>query len=84
MSIAALVAVSCGNDETASSASSLAPASSLIYGEVNLKPEGDQKKAVDTIVSKFPGEGSAGDRLKALVDAALRDSDTGISYEDDV
>ena len=84
VSIAALVAVGCGNDEAASSASSLAPASSLIYGEVNLKPEGDQKKAVDTIVSKFPGEGSAGDRLKALVDAALRDSDTGISYEDDV
>jgi hypothetical protein len=84
VSIAALVAVGCGNDEAASSASSLAPASSLIYGEVNLKPEGDQKEAVDTIVSKFPGEGSAGDRLKALVDKALRDSDTGISYEDDV
>jgi hypothetical protein len=84
LSTAALLAVGCGNDEAASSASSLAPASSLIYGEVNLKPEGAQKEAVDTIVSKFPGEGSAGDRLKALVDRALRDSDTGISYEDDV
>jgi hypothetical protein len=84
LSIAALVAVGCGNDETASSASSLAPASSVIYGEVNLKPEGDQKEAVDTIVSKFPGEGGAGDRLRVLIDKALRDSDTGISYEDDV
>jgi hypothetical protein len=84
LSIAALISVGCGNEEAASSASSLAPASSLIYGEVNLNPEGDQKEAVNTIVSKFPGEGSAGDRLKVLVDKALRDSDTGITYEDDV
>ena len=84
VSIAALVAAGCGKDEAASSASSLAPAASVVYGEVTLKPEGDQKEAVDTIVSKFPGQGSAGDRLQGLVDKALKDSDAGISYEDDV
>ena len=60
LSIAALAAVGCGKDEAPSSASSLAPATSVLYGEVRLRPEGDQKEAVDTIVSLFPGQGSAG------------------------
>ena len=85
LSIAALIAVGCGKDEAASSASSLAPATSLIYGEVTLKPEGDQKEAVDTIVSKFPGGGSAGDRLHVLIDKALKESSgPPLSYKDDI
>ena len=84
LSIAALAAVGCGKDEAPSSASSLAPATSVLYGEVTLKPEGDQKEAVDTIVSKFPGQGSAGDRIQELVDKALKESDSGISYKDDI
>jgi hypothetical protein len=84
VSIAAFVAVGCGKEEAASGASSLAPATSVVYGEVTLKPEGDQKAAVDAIVSKFPGQGSAGDRLKELIDKALKDSRAGISYQDDV
>lgn len=84
VSISAL-AVGCGKEETASSASSLAPASAVIYGEVTLKPEGDQKAAVDTIVSKFPGQGSAGDRLQGLIDKALRESGgPELSYKDDI
>ena len=83
VSIAALAAA-CGKDEAASSTSSLAPATSVLYGEVTLKPEGDQKQAVDTIVSKFPGQGSAGDRLAALIDKALTHSDTGITYRADI
>ena len=84
VSIAAPVAVGCGKEEAASGTSSLAPAASVVYGEVTLNPEGDQKAAVDAIVSKFPGQGSAGDRLKELVDKALKDSNTGISYSDDI
>src|SRR5688500_601782 len=84
MSIAAPVAAGCGNDETASSASALAPETAVIYGEATLKPEGEQKAALEAIVSKFPGQGSAGDRLKLLVDMALEHSDAGISYEEDL
>jgi Protein of unknown function (DUF3352) len=84
LSIAALATVGCGKDEAASSASSLAPATSVLYGEVTLSPEGDQKEAVDTIVSKFPGEGSAGDRIQELVDKALKESGSRISYRDDI
>jgi hypothetical protein len=85
LSIAALAAAGCGKDEAPSSASSLAPATSVIYGEVTLKPEGDQKEAVESIVSKFPGQGSAGDRLQALVDKALKESSgPGLSYKTDI
>ena len=31
----------------------------MIYGEATLKPEGDQKEAVDAILAKFPGGGEA-------------------------
>ena len=39
---------------------------------------------MDTLVSKFPGQGSAGDRIQELVDKALKDSDSGISYKNDI
>ena len=69
VSIAALVAIGCGRqDEAASGASELVPAGSVIYGEATLKPEGDQKEAIDTILSKFPGGGQAGDKLKDLIE----------------
>jgi hypothetical protein len=84
VSTAALVAVGCGNEEEASSASALVPATSVIYGEVTLSPEGDQKEAVDAIVSKFPGQGSAGDRLQELFDKALKESSAPLSYKDDI
>ena len=58
VSTAALVAIGCGKqDQAASGASELVPAGSVIYGEATLKPEGDQKEAIDTILSKFPGGG---------------------------
>ena len=82
--LATLPLVACGNDEAASSATSLAPAGALIYGEVTLEPEGDQKEAIDAIVSKFPGEGAAGERLKGLIEQALRASDAPITFKDDI
>ena len=59
VSIPVLVALGCGRDEAASSATSLAPAGSLAYGEVDLEPSGDQQQAIEALVAKFPGEGSA-------------------------
>ena len=76
LSIAALVAVGCGKDgEAASGASELVPAGSVMYGEATLKPEGDQKEAIDAILAKFPGGGQAGDKLKDLIEKGLRESD---------
>ena len=82
---ATVVAIGCGKeDEAASGASELAPAGSLFYGEATLKPEGDQKEAIEAIVAKFPGEGSAGERIQKLIDQGLRDSKAPITYKDDV
>jgi Protein of unknown function (DUF3352) len=79
-----LAALGCGNDEGASSATSLAPAGSLAYGEVDLEPSGDQQQAIEALAAKFPGEGSAGERLRSLIEEGLRDSDAPISFEQDV
>ena len=85
VSIAALVAVGCGKeDEAASGASELVPAGSVIYGEATLKPEGDQKEAIDAILAKFPGGGQAGDKLKDLIEQGLRESDAPISFKEDI
>src|SRR5215216_3782589 len=85
MSATALPVAGCGGeDEAASSASELAPAGVAIYGEATLKPEGDQKQAVESILAKFPGGGQAGDKLKELIEKSLRESDTGIAFKDDI
>ena len=84
VSIPVLVALGCGNDEAASSATSLAPAGSVMYAEVDLDPSGDQKQAIDELIAKFPGEGSAGERLRSLVEKGLRESDAPINFEEDV
>ena len=78
LSIAALVAVGCGNDEqAASSASELVPAGSLIYGEVTLKPRRATRRRPSTRSSPSSrAAGSAGDKLKDLLEKALRESDS--------
>ena len=85
VSIAALVAIGCGkDDQAASGAAELVPAGAVIYGEATLKPEGDQKEAIDAILAKFPGGGQAGDRLKDLIEKALRESDAPVSFKEDI
>ena len=82
---ASAVAVGCGSDGASSSAASaVAPAGSVMYGEATLKPEGDQKAAIDSLVEKFPGEGPAGERVRDLMEKAFADSDSGLSYKKDV
>ena len=84
VSIPVLVAAGCGDDEAASSATSLAPAGAWAYAEVDLDPSGDQKQAIDDLIGKFPGEGSAGERLRSLIEDGLRASDAPISFEEDI
>ena len=82
---AIVVAVGCGSDGSSSSAAAgLAPAGSVMYGEATLKPEGDQKAAIDSLVEKFPGQGGAGERIRELMEKAFAESDSGLSYKKDV
>jgi Protein of unknown function (DUF3352) len=83
--ISALVASACGNQqEAASGASELVPSGAVVYGEADLHPGGDQKQAIDSILSKFPGGGQAGDRLKDLIENGLRRSDAPVSFKKDI
>ena len=85
LATATVAAAGCGNDGASSSdATSLVPARSLIYAEVTLRPEGDQKAAIEELISKFPGEGNAGDRIRRLMEQALAEEDSKLSYEDDI
>jgi len=85
LSVTVLPVTGCGGDEqAASSATELVPAGAALYGEANLKPEGDQKAAVDSILAKFPGGGDALDKLKEAIEKGLRESDAGITFKDDI
>jgi hypothetical protein len=84
VSLPVTVAVGCGNDRTASGATTLAPAGSLMYGEIDLDPSGNQKRAIEELVAKFPGEGTAGERLGSLIEKGLDKADAPISFERDV
>jgi hypothetical protein len=85
LTVPALAAVGCGNsDEAASGASELVPAGALVYAEADLKPEGDQKRAIDSILAKFPGGGQAGEKLKELIEKGLRESEPSLSFKKDV
>ena len=73
-----------GTNEAASGPSELVPAGAVVYGEADLQPEGDQKEAIESIVSKFPGEGDASDKLKELIAKGLSESDASIDFSKDV
>jgi hypothetical protein len=79
------VATGCGNGgSSASGAASLAPAGAVVYGEATLDPSDDQQAAIDALIDKFPGEGSAGERIRGLLEKAFSESDTGLSYAKDI
>jgi uncharacterized protein DUF3352 len=86
LTTAIAVAAGCGSDDSSSSsdAAELVPSGALIYAEATLEPEGDQKAAVDALISKFPGEGAVGDRIRRLMEKAFAESDTNLDYEKDI
>jgi Protein of unknown function (DUF3352) len=86
LTTATVAAAGCGSDGSSSSsgAASVAPAGSVMYGEVTLRPEGDQKAGIEALVTKFPGEGSAGDRIQQLMETLFAEAETPLSYREDV
>jgi Protein of unknown function (DUF3352) len=86
LATAIVAATGCGNDDSSSSsgAAAAAPAGSVMYGEVTLRPEGDQRAAIEDLVTKFPGEGSAGDRIQRLMETLFTEADAPLSYREDI
>ena len=82
---AVVVAAGCGSDSSSSSApASLAPAGSLFYAEASLHPSANQQAAIDSLIEKFPGEGSAGERIRGLLEKGFSEADLGLSYSKDI
>ena len=83
---AVALATGCGNGggPSSSGAASLAPAGAVVYGEATLDPGEDQQAAIDALIEKFPGHGSAGERVRGLLEQAFDKSGTGLSYKRDI
>lgn len=82
----ALVLASCGGSEGSSGGSAGAdpatavPADTPVYIEAVVRPEGDQGDNARALVERFVGP----DQLETFLDEALRDSESGESYEKDI
>ena len=83
VSLAAVALAACGSD-TASAPKQLAPAGAMLYGEVTIKPAGDQKAALDELASKLPGDKSFDELIQEGLTKSFRESKTSLSYEKDV
>jgi Protein of unknown function (DUF3352) len=85
LSAAVVGALGCGSeDQAASGAAELVPAGAAMYAEATLRPEGEQKKAIEAILAKFPGGGEAGEKLKDLIEKGLRESEAPVSFREDI
>jgi hypothetical protein len=79
LALPAAILAGCGQGGSGDDPGSLVPAESGIYADVVLDPEGDQERAVRSLVARFPG-GDAGPT--ELLKRALDDSDDPVKLED--
>ncbi len=84
---AALVVAGCGSSgggDAGADPAKVAPKNSLVYVEAQVRPEGDQKDAVDAIAKKVLGVDNPGTRIQTLLDQSIKDSDSKLTYENDI
>jgi hypothetical protein len=87
---AALLVAGCGggggerDSFTGPDPASLTPADAPLFNEAVVRPEGDQKEAVDGALSKLLATDDPGGFVVDRLDQALADQDAGIAYEQDI
>jgi hypothetical protein len=72
-----------GGDENADPAS-VAPKGAPLYFSAFLRPQGDQKAAVEAIARKVAGVSNPGAELESLLERSSRNSRSKISFKDDI
>ncbi len=83
-----LAAAGCGGGAgsgTTSATASLArfaPADSVAFGQVAVRPEGSLKDSIESILGRFPNGNSVGEKLVEDLDQSL--AKDGLSYEDNI
>lgn len=73
----------CGAD-TASAPDELAPADAVMYGEVTIKPSGEQKSDLDALFKKLPGNKTFDGLIEEGLTKGFAESDSGLSYDKDI
>ncbi len=62
----------------------LVPSDSWVYANLFIEPSGDQKRALDDLLSKFPGIESTDEAINRLTELLDRELEgVGLSYEED-
>jgi hypothetical protein len=77
----------CGGDASAESSSDLtefAPADSLLFVEGAIKPEGDLKNSIESVLGRFPDGDQVGGRLIDELNASAKEAGSEFTYEDDI
>jgi Protein of unknown function (DUF3352) len=87
LALAALVVAGCGGGGSGSEnadPAKVAPKNSLIYFSAFVRPEGDQKEAVDAIAKKVLDVDDPGERIQGLLNQAIKEEDSKLTYDDDI
>jgi hypothetical protein len=85
--IAALVVAGCGGSDDGGSASDpagVAPATSPLYVEVAVKPEGEVKKNIEALAENLVGINDLGGLIVGQIEEAASDSDEPVDFEKEV
>ena len=73
-----------GDDEDARGPSTLVPAGALVYGEAQLRPEGDQRTAIEAPLAALLDTEDPGAVVVEELDRELAEAGDGMSYADDI
>ena len=82
--LGAVVISACGEDDAAvGSAREAAPAGAVLYAEATIRPEGEQREQLDSVLERFGGV-DPGELIVGQLDAAAADDGADFSYSEDI
>jgi hypothetical protein len=82
--LSAVVISACGEDDSAvGSARAAAPADAVLYAEATIRPEGEQREQLDSVLERFGGV-DPGELIVGQLDAAAVDDGADFSYSEDI
>jgi Protein of unknown function (DUF3352) len=82
---AALALAGCGDDgEAGTDLASLVPPDVPLYAEASVRPEGDQRDAIESLTEQVAGIEDPGELLIAQLDRALAEEPGDFTYEEDI
>lgn len=83
--IAAVPLAGCGSDDSSDGGiASIAPQDTSLFFEATIRPEGDEKTAVDGFLSKLLGDDDPGAKIEQLVDDGFASEGENRTYAKDV